>query len=226
MKEATHLQSLHYSKRVPYYLRHELASLPFLVKNWPHRYIKRLPTLQSRCIHKYDYQRALCEDSEAIGGWFRLVHNTIAKYGIVEDDIYNFDETGFAIGIASTSRVVTTSDRRGKAIQIQPGDREWATVIEAINAKGWYLPPMVILKGKVHISTCYENNDLPSDWIIALSENGWTNNELGFKRLVEVFESYTVSRSVDKYRLLILDGHGSHAAPEFDQYCKQRWEYR
>lgn len=78
----------------------------------------------------------MCEDPEAIGGWFRLIQNTIAKFGIVEDDIYNFDETGFVIGIVSTSRVVTTSDRRGKAIQIQPGGREWATAIETINTKG------------------------------------------------------------------------------------------
>jgi hypothetical protein len=28
-------------------------------------------------------------------GWFRLVQNTIAKYGIRSDDIWNFDETGF-----------------------------------------------------------------------------------------------------------------------------------
>jgi hypothetical protein len=37
----------------------------------------------------------MCEDREQIKGWFRLVRNIIAKYGIVQDDIYNFDETGF-----------------------------------------------------------------------------------------------------------------------------------
>lgn len=157
-----------------------------------------------------------------IGGWFRLVVNIIQKYGIVDDDIYNFDETGFAIGIASTSRVVTTTDRRGRPPQLQPGDREWATVIETINATGWYLPPMVILKGKVHISVWYENNELPANWTIALSKNGWTSNELGLHWLKHVFEPNTASRTVGSHRLLILDGHGSHATPEFDQYCKDR----
>lgn len=99
--------------------------------NWSARFIKRQPTLQSRFNRKYDYQRAQCEDPELIGAWFRLVSNTIQKYGIQEEDIYNFDETGFAMGIASTSRVVTTSDRRGKPPQLQPGDREWVTAIEA-----------------------------------------------------------------------------------------------
>ncbi|KAL2131434.1 hypothetical protein VTI74DRAFT_5124 [Chaetomium olivicolor] len=43
--------------------------------------------------------RTKCEDPKVIGEWFTLVRNTRAKYGIVDDDIYNFDETGFIIGI-------------------------------------------------------------------------------------------------------------------------------
>ena len=35
-------------------------------------------------------------------------------YGIVDNDIYNFDETGFMMGIIFTGMVVTTSDGRGK----------------------------------------------------------------------------------------------------------------
>jgi hypothetical protein len=190
--------------------------------NWPQRYIDRRPALKSQYSRKYDSQRAQCEDPEVIGAWFRLVLNTTAKYGILDDDSYNFDETGFAMGLASTSRVVTASDRRGKPPQLQPGDREWVTAIESINAKGWSLPPMVIFKGKVHISTWYEYNNLPPNWTIALSPNGWTNNELGLHWLKEVFEPNTAPRTVGSHRLLILDGHGSHATPEFDQFCSER----
>ncbi|RAR00893.1 plasma membrane calcium-transporting atpase 2 [Stemphylium lycopersici] len=35
-----------------------------------------------------------------------------------------------------------------KAVVVQPGNREWVTAIECINASGWYLPPFVILSGK------------------------------------------------------------------------------
>ncbi len=41
--------------------------------------------------------------------------NIKAKYSIVDDDIYNFDETGFMIGIIFAGMVVTTSDGRSKA---------------------------------------------------------------------------------------------------------------
>lgn len=40
------------------------------------------------------------------------------------------------------------------------------------------------------------------------------------KWLSTIFEPYTAPRCVGKFRLLILDGHGSHATPEFDQFCK------
>ncbi|KFY31616.1 hypothetical protein V493_00954 [Pseudogymnoascus sp. VKM F-4281 (FW-2241)] len=61
-----------------------------------------------------------------------VVISSIAKYGILEDDIYNFDETGFMMGIISTAMVVTSSEKRGKAKLSQPGNREWATVIQGI----------------------------------------------------------------------------------------------
>ena len=98
-------------------------------KNWASNFVRRHPELQTRLNRKYDYQRAKCEDPEIIRDWFALMRNTIAKYGIAEADIYNFDETGFVMGQISTTTVVTSAERRGKAKSVQPGNREWATVI-------------------------------------------------------------------------------------------------
>ena len=53
-----------------------------------------------------------------------LVRNMMTKYGIVEDDVYNFDETGFMMGFIFAGMVVTTSEGRGKAKLAQPGNRE------------------------------------------------------------------------------------------------------
>ncbi|KAF6791711.1 transposase [Colletotrichum sojae] len=38
---------------------------------------------------------------------FALLRNIMAKYGIQEGDIYNFDETGFMMGVITASIVVT-----------------------------------------------------------------------------------------------------------------------
>ena len=46
------------------------------------------------------------------------MHNTKAKYGILDEDTYNFDETGFMMGMITTGMVVTTLDGYGKAKKV------------------------------------------------------------------------------------------------------------
>jgi RecB family endonuclease NucS len=52
------------------------------------------------------------EDPEVIGAWFKLVEETIAKYGVLDEDIHNFDETGFQMGVIVFMKVVTGLERR------------------------------------------------------------------------------------------------------------------
>ena len=118
---------------------------PPVGKLWASNFVNRKEELRTRWSRRYDYQRAKCEDPKVIGEWFTLVQNVKAKYGIVDDDIYNFDETGFMMGIIFAGMVVTTSDGRGRAKLAQPGNREWATVIQGVNALGWAIPPFIIL---------------------------------------------------------------------------------
>ena len=120
---------------------------------WPYNFVRRHDSLQARYNRKYDYKRALCENPTVIRDWFRLVRNTIAKYGIQEEDIYNFDETGFQMGVITTAKVVTGSERSLRPVIIQPGNREWVTAIECASSYGWTVPPMIIFDGKVHISS-------------------------------------------------------------------------
>src|SRR5450432_4940930 len=70
------------------------------------------------------------------------------------------------------------------------------------------------------MSTWY-TEDLPLDWTIGVSANGWTDDKLGLIWLQNVFEKHTAPRTKGVYRLLILDGHGSHGTPEFDLFAKE-----
>jgi hypothetical protein len=162
----------------------------------------------------------LCENSELIQSWFDLVRNTIAKYGIADADIYNFNETGFMMGQITASMVVTNSNRKGKPKLAQPGNREWATVIQGVNSQGWTVPPFIVVKGKYHLSFWYENNALPKDWRIAVSANGWMTNEVTANWLKH-FDKYSKSRKSGVYRLLILDDHKSHYSNAFEQHYKK-----
>lgn len=114
-----------------------------------------------------------------IRGWFQLVRDTVAKYGIQDKDMYNFDETGFMMGMISTTMVITSSERRGRPKLAQPGNREWVTVIQGINSQGWAIPPFIIVAGQNHLTNWYEDSTLPPDWVIATTHNGWTTNEKG-----------------------------------------------
>ena len=81
------------------------------------------------------------------------------------------------------------------------------------------IPLLIIFKAVMHQAAWYKNGLIPYDWSIGVSENGWTNNEICFTWLKTVFNKHTKDCMVGKYRLLILDGHGSHITPEFNQYC-------
>jgi hypothetical protein len=193
-----------------------------LGQKWIYRFISSHPDLDPRLTRSLDSQRAKNEDPKVITKWFNRVAAIRIQYGITDDDTFNFDETGFAMGIAipGASKAVTTASV-GRATAIQPGDRKWSTAIECMNALGWTIPPFIILEGRVHLSTWYkENPDIPSNWTIAVSDNGWTTDELGME-FIRHFDRWTRNRVVGKYRLLILDGHGSHATPEFDAYCTE-----
>jgi hypothetical protein len=113
---------------------------------------------------RYDYQRAKCEDPTIIRNWFRLVENTIAKYGIPSHDIWNFDETGFLMGMIASGMVATGSERLGRPKSVQPGSREWITVIQAINAEGRAVQPFIVVPGQYHLANWYQDCNLPGDW--------------------------------------------------------------
>jgi hypothetical protein len=50
--------------------------------------------------------------------WFELVANTKAKYSIDNDDMYNFNKTGFIIGVIQSQMVFTSSKKHSNLKKI------------------------------------------------------------------------------------------------------------
>jgi hypothetical protein len=146
---------------------------------WVPRFLSRHPELRVSFNRNYDYRRAKCEDPKLLNDWFDRVERVMLEKGILWDDVYNFDETGFLMGVGATEKVITASARNGRAVTVHSGNREWVTVIEAINAKGWALKPLIILQGKVHQDVWYDKDALIKGSYVATSTNGWTTDELG-----------------------------------------------
>jgi hypothetical protein len=101
---------------------------------WEYNFIQRTPELKTRMTRSINYRRALSEDSKLVREWFNVILNTKAKYGICDEDIYNFDESGFQMGQIGSSTVVTSSGRSSRPKQIQGHSQEWITTIQGINS--------------------------------------------------------------------------------------------
>jgi hypothetical protein len=64
-------------------------------KYWAKHFITRSDVFKMAFNQAKDRQRILQEDSKVINAWFKLVEETKAKYGVYNDNIHNFNETGF-----------------------------------------------------------------------------------------------------------------------------------
>ncbi len=185
---------------------------------WANTFIKRTPALEVKLGRTYECQRRLCEDLKVIGAWFELVRNTINKYGILPQDIYNFDETGFQMGQISASMVVTDASQPGRPKQVKPTNTQWVTLIQGACADGSTIPPFLVFKGK-ELNHTWFHQGLPSTWAFTVSPNGWTTDQIGFQ-WIQHFEKHTRQKTVGSKRLLVLDNHGSHTTPQFRTFCK------
>jgi hypothetical protein len=72
----------------------------------------------------------------------------IATRQIKLANLWNFDETGFRIGIGGSEWVVTADPRR-RAWSPCDTSRKHITAVEAVNAVGRYIDPMLIAASKV-----------------------------------------------------------------------------
>ncbi|KAF4456200.1 hypothetical protein F53441_1618 [Fusarium austroafricanum] len=142
-------------------------------KCWTDRFIARRPELSTRFSRPYDYQRAF--------------------------DFYNFDETGFMMGMIRARMVVTA--------------------ICAVAADGHTVPPFLCVAGRFYLSAWYSGGHIPSSWVIKTTPNGWTDHDTGLEWLKH-FDQQTRARQKGEYRMLVLDGHESHINAEFNEYCK------
>lgn len=71
------------------------ATIQPIGEKWVYNFVKRHNDLQAKFNRKYDYQRAKCEDPILIRAWFKRVQDIKIQYGILDEDTWNFNKTGF-----------------------------------------------------------------------------------------------------------------------------------
>jgi len=89
-----------------------------------------------------------------------MILEAIQEHGIHEDDIWYFDEIGFAMGLCTASGVITAVECSERQCTVIQGNREWVTIIKCTGSNGCSIPPVVILKGKEHQASWYQESAL------------------------------------------------------------------
>ena len=195
-------------------------------RSWADRFIKRHDIdLVSRWASGMDTERKRADSAFKYALYFKLLQRKIDQYKVDPRHMYNMDEKGFLIGILAKMKRVFSRRRYeegGIRQMIQDGNREWITTIACICADGTSLTPALIyqaVSGNIQDTWLQDFDRAVHKAFFASSPSGWTNNNLGLRWLQQVFDRETKAKARRSYRLLILDGHGSHITMDFIQYC-------
>ena len=178
---------------------------------WAKQWLKRQPELHVRRQRSLNLNRALAHDSDSIIEWFDTFTSLIQTHGIPPSDIWNFDETGFRIGVGKDQWVITFEPRR-RVYLPTPDNRTSLTVTECVNAAGHAIPLMIIIEGDALLERYF--TDLPDNYLIAYSDSGYTNDQLSYE-WVKHFVQQSQKHIQGVYRLLLFDGFNSHCTQEF-----------
>ena len=196
--------------------------------NWTSRFVDRhKDVLDSRFLNTLDLARHKSESRASFEAYFDVVHRKIEEYGITVDNMYNMDEKGFMIGQIQRSHRIFTRDTYQDKNLIkagQDGNREWITCLATICADGSVLSPALIYKaksGNVQDTWLDGFDSKQHSCLFSASPNGWTSDTHGLAWLDQVFDKETRAKARRSWRLLFIDGHGSHLTMKFIERCEE-----
>ena len=179
---------------------------------WIQRLYTRHPEIHTKRGTKLPSDRVRGANSQTIQEFYKSLKELVAAKKITPQYMYIIEESGIANGLGAGRKVIGSS-RTSRTYVEEHGDRTWTSSIHAIYATGSTTTPFIIFKGK-SMQAQWFSREFP-DWHFYCSNNGWTTNALGVLWLTTVFLPETQPKNSDQWRLLLLDGHGSHESVDF-----------
>ncbi|KAM5527731.1 transposase [Fusarium oxysporum f. sp. phaseoli] len=200
---------------------------PDLGRNWVIKFINRRADLKTKMGRRQEAKRFDSFTPRAVHWYFDIRDG---QYGWIKpENTVNVDEGGIMTGfgkysplllVGLDSLVVGSADPKRKAFLKGPQTRNWTSFIEAVTADGRALVPGIIFKGKeLQKQWFLDEFKQIADWYYITSPNGWTDDHIGIEWLERVYLPQTTPADVSDARLIILDGHGSHATDEWMATC-------
>ncbi|KAI1511877.1 DDE-1 domain containing protein [Pyrenophora tritici-repentis] len=186
-----------------------------------HRHADKITTKWSAGI---DRNRLQADSGDKCKLYFDLLHAKMQEYNVEERDIYNMDEKGFFVGRTIRSKRIFSKAslaQKERTAALQDSNREWVTLLACVCTSGEALPPALIYQGTSGVQSSWIDDDEAEQHqvFVSHSPSGWTNNDLGLAWLTQVLNRYTKAKARRRWRLLLLDGHGSHVTADFIDFC-------
>ena len=126
---------------------------------------------------------------ERLTKWFEDLQSVIEEHNIEPGNLYNIDESGFAIGDVEASQRIINAEIHQR-FQAKPGRQEWVMAVECICVDGSSIPPLIIFKGE-NLSWQWVPASIHDNWRFGCNTKGWTSNVHGLQWLRQVFEPAT-----------------------------------
>ena len=116
-------------------------------ESWVQRFKKRHPELKVKWTQTLEKCRAQAVNPKLISEFYDVLENVLVEFNIPPENIYNMDEKGIQLGVGK--KIAAFVDRDQKDVySVEDGNRELVTIVEAISADGFALPPSVIYQGQ------------------------------------------------------------------------------
>jgi hypothetical protein len=193
--------------------------------HWPGRFLKRHQIeLSSAYTTAMDSNRKRADSAYKYSRYFDLLARKLDKYNVEPGNIYNMDEKGFLIRMLLKGLRIFSKRKykQGNFKQrLQDRNHEWITAIACICADRTSLSPALIYQaasGNIQDTWLQDFDPQHYKTFFASSTSGWTNNKLGYAWLTGVFDRETKDKARRQWRLLFLNGHGSHLTMKFFNY--------
>ena len=159
-------------------------TLPLQTVNalWSWRFLKEHPEFHIQKQRTLDQDRKNAHNPFQLLDWFEPYRAVVEEREIQPRDIYNFDETGFRIGVGKDQWIVTL-DPNYQSCLGSSANRDLVKSCETISGDGEVLPSMFILLGKLHMQDGFTKTNLEDDVLLTVSETAYSNNVIALDLL-------------------------------------------
>lgn len=211
-------------RSIQLYLNTNKRNTPF-ANNYPGRkwyknFLKRHPIIAKRLSQNLIKSRAAVTENQ-LKTWHEEVRKYCEDRGLLEalNDpmrVFNMDEKGF---ILTPKNEVVLARRGQKAVynRSENDDKECVTALLGGNAAGIQTPPMLVYAYKRMPSNILLN--LPSNWSVGISDNGWQTQHTFFDYISNVFCKWISDNNIKLPIIMFIDGHKSHISLTLSEFC-------